>query len=61
MNLELRAWVRPFPNEGARTEAYVGQSFPTANTAIIITDMWDKHWCRGANDRVGEIARKMAP
>lgn len=61
MNLELRAWVRPFPNEGARTEAYVGQSFPTANTAIIITDMWDRHWCRGATVRVGEIARKMEP
>ena len=61
MNLELRTLVRPFPASGAWAEADVAQSFPTANTAIIITDMWDKHWCSGATVRVGEIARKMEP
>lgn len=61
MNLELRTRARPFPAGGAWTEAYVAQSFPTANAAIIITDMWDKHWCSGATVRVGEIARKMEP
>jgi type 1 glutamine amidotransferase/nicotinamidase-related amidase len=25
-------------------------------TAIIICDMWDKHWCKGATERVGELA-----
>jgi nicotinamidase-related amidase len=61
MNLELRTRVRPFPVSGAWAEAYVEQTFPVANTAIIITDMWDRHWCRGATARVGEIARKMEP
>ncbi|MFC2125084.1 protein-signal peptide and transmembrane prediction [Bacteroidota bacterium] len=28
-------------------------------TAIIICDMWDKHWCEGANIRVGEMVNKM--
>ena len=28
-------------------------------TAIIICDMWDKHWCQGATRRVGEIAPAM--
>jgi putative membrane-bound dehydrogenase-like protein len=27
-----------------------------AKTAIIICDMWDQHWCRGATRRVGELA-----
>jgi nicotinamidase-related amidase len=28
-------------------------------TAIIICDMWDKHWCDGATERVSEIAPVM--
>jgi len=28
-------------------------------TAIIICDMWDKHWCQGATARVGEMAPRM--
>jgi len=28
-------------------------------TAIIVCDMWDKHWCRGATARVAEMAPRM--
>ncbi len=28
-------------------------------TAIVICDMWDKHWCAGATKRVGEMAPRM--
>lgn len=28
-------------------------------TAIVICDMWDKHWCRGATERVAEMAPRM--
>src|SRR5687767_5137090 len=28
-------------------------------TAIVICDMWDKHWCKGATERVGEMAPRM--
>jgi nicotinamidase-related amidase len=61
MKLELRTQVQPFHGGDSWAEADVEQSFPTARTAIIITDMWDKHWCRGATVRVGEIARRMEP
>src|ERR1035441_6912863 len=61
MNLKLRTRVQPVHASGAWAEADVEQSFPTANAAIIITDMWDKHWCSGATVRVGEIALKMEP
>lgn len=30
-----------------------------ARTAVIICDMWDRHWCRGAERRVGELAGPM--
>lgn len=28
-------------------------------TAIIVVDMWDKHWCKGANERIAVFAPKM--
>jgi nicotinamidase-related amidase len=28
-------------------------------TALVIVDVWDKHWCEGANKRCGEIAPKV--
>ena len=28
-------------------------------TAVIICDMWDDHWCKGASRRVGELAVPM--
>jgi nicotinamidase-related amidase len=61
MKLELRTRIQPFRASPTWTEADFEQSFPTTNSAIIITDMWDKHWCAGATVRVGEIARKMEP
>src|SRR5210317_1650361 len=28
-------------------------------TAIVVCDMWDKHWCKGATSRVAEMAPRM--
>lgn len=28
-------------------------------TAVIVCDMWDEHWCRGATARVAEMAPRM--
>jgi nicotinamidase-related amidase len=30
--------------------------WPAARTALIIVDMWDRHWSRGATSRVGALA-----
>jgi putative membrane-bound dehydrogenase-like protein len=30
-----------------------------AQTAIIVCDMWNQHWCQGATRRVGEVAPAM--
>jgi nicotinamidase-related amidase len=32
---------------------------PARETAIVICDMWDKHWSRGATERVNEMAPRM--
>lgn len=61
MHLTLRTRVQPFPTAPLWTEAHFDQDFFTAKSAIVITDMWDRHWCHGATTRVGEIARRMEP
>ena len=35
------------------------EEIPIAETAIVICDMWDRHWCRGATRRADVIAEKM--
>ncbi len=35
------------------------QQWDPAKTAIIICDMWDQHWCKGATERVNELAPHM--
>lgn len=32
---------------------------PAERTGIIVCDMWDAHWCKGAAERVEEMAPKM--
>lgn len=32
------------------------QEWNSAETAIIICDMWDRHWCAGAEKRIAEMA-----
>lgn len=61
IQLELRTRVQLFRGSDAWSEAKVEESFSLSKTAIIITDMWDKHWCRGATTRVHAIALKMEP
>ncbi len=35
------------------------QQWNPKETAIIICDMWNQHWCKGATERVGEMAPVM--
>jgi len=59
--LQLRTYVRPFRGSDSWVEARFEQTIVNSRTAIIITDMWDKHWCAGATERVKRIAMKMEP
>ena len=40
-------------------EEVVKRTIPAAQTAIIVCDMWDKHWSRGAAERVDAMAPVM--
>ena len=61
MHLKLRTWINPFKGSSDWAEATFEQSIPRNHAAIIICDMWDKHWCKGATARVEELARRMEP
>ena len=60
-SLALRSRVEAFKGSGVWEEVRLRDSFPTSQTAILICDMWDKHWCSGASRRVEALAQRMAP
>src|SRR5690349_7707694 len=55
--------VRRQAEQPAGTWKTVAQkiSLNPQQTAIVICDMWDKHWCASATRRCGEIAKRMEP
>jgi len=61
MHLTLRTFIHPFKTSDTWTAASFKQTIPSNKTAIIICDMWDRHWCRGATNRVEGLARRMEP
>ena len=61
MHLIMRKRIQPHGGSPTWNEVNFEQTLVPSRTAIVITDMWDKHWCRGATERVGRIALRMEP
>ncbi len=61
LQLSLRSRVEAFKGSGAWEEVHLTDSFPSSQTAILICDMWDRHWCSGAGRRVQVLAQRMVP
>lgn len=61
VRLNLRTRVETFKGSGVWDEVRVTREVPVAEVAIIICDMWDKHWCQGATTRCDALADRMAP
>jgi nicotinamidase-related amidase len=53
--------VEAFKGSGVWEAVQIETTLPASQTAILICDMWDKHWCSGATRRVGALALQMAP
>ena len=54
--LDARSRVETSDSSGKFTVVYKRLEWNPSDTAIIICDMWDKHWCEGATSRVAELA-----
>lgn len=57
--LELKLRSLQETEKGAWHQVEKTASWDPAKTAAIICDMWDRHWCKGATDRVAEMAPRM--
>jgi nicotinamidase-related amidase len=57
LHLTMRTRAEDAPN-GAPGET-VTRDWPVAETAVILCDMWDKHWCDFASERVDAMAPKV--
>jgi nicotinamidase-related amidase len=60
MNLKLRTRVELFKGSGQWEEVALQKEFAPQETAMLICDVWDKHWCQSATQRCSAIARKIA-
>ena len=59
LRLSMRTRTKTAPGGGAWEEGALVREWPIAETAIIICDMWDKHWCGFASARVNAMAPRM--
>jgi len=57
LELLLRTQV---PTDGGEPRPQLAEvEWDPRRTAMVICDMWNEHWCKGATRRVGEMARNM--
>src|SRR5450432_968037 len=61
ITVDLRARVEAFKGTAEWREVHIQETLPAEQTAVIICDMWDKHWCSGATGRVHGLVLKMEP
>src|SRR3954468_24210838 len=59
LSLETRAQFRSEKDTNRFESASLLLDCKASETAVVICDMWDKHWCKGASDRVSEMAQRM--
>ena len=56
LRLNTRKQVKVVGNFASKTEVI---KWDAKKTAVVICDMWSKHWCASATGRVGEMAPRM--
>ena len=59
LRLRLRTRVQPFKGVDEWREVVVEEELPVAETALLLCDVWDKHWCKGANRRLAAMLPRM--
>jgi len=61
LRLILRSRIETSKGSNVWKETTIEKTLPVAETAILICDMWDRHWCSGATKRCEALAKKMNP
>jgi len=60
-HLTLRSRAQLFHGSSEWQEVHTDYRFDPSKSAVIVCDMWDKHWCTGANVRVAALVKRMEP
>jgi nicotinamidase-related amidase len=61
LKLNLRTRVELFKGSGELRPTVIPTEIVAKETAVVICDMWDDHWCKASARRCDELANKMAP
>ena len=59
LRLRARSRVEEPPGSGTLRVQNATLDWKVSESAIVICDMWDDHWCKSAARRVGEMAVRM--
>jgi nicotinamidase-related amidase len=59
LRLRLRFQTMPWRGVAAWREVEVVEDIPAAQTAILICDVWDRHWCAAAERRLAAMIPRM--
>ncbi|MEZ6058998.1 MAG: isochorismatase family protein [Planctomycetaceae bacterium] len=59
LNLSARQRTETEPGSGRFHSLTTPVTWRADRTALVICDMWDKHWCPNATKRVGQMAPRM--
>lgn len=60
-HVTLRSRVHLFHSGEDWSEVRSDFRFDPAKSAVIVCDMWDRHWCSGANVRVAALVKEARP
>jgi len=60
LRLNLRSRVEEPKGSGQWKEVVTVQEVPVGEAAILLCDVWDVHWCKGANERLAKMLPRMA-
>jgi nicotinamidase-related amidase len=59
LSFQFRRQVETSPGSGEYRIVTEAAAWDARKTAVVICDMWDKHWCIEASERVAEMAPRM--
>lgn len=61
VTIPIRSRVELYRGSNQWREVTIIEKIEPGKTAIILCDLWDKHWCRGATARVGVLTERINP
>lgn len=59
LRFPVRTRTETAPGSGEWVEGVEERAWPASETAIIVCDMWDRHWCPPASRRVAALALRV--